>query len=133
MNQFFIYMDFGNSVEVLLGGLKTQSMNFESELVQTEDYSQDWNLFLKNTGKKNIMIEGQGIFDPDSPTDLYLKVLEAHKNSDIVKVKLENPQSLGLVGDFLIKTFVVSDEIGDAISFNISLQSTGEISFFKSS
>lgn len=88
--------------------------------------SHSWQHGLDQTGQQSVSISGQGIFT-DSTSEVSLRN-QAFAN-EIGNFQIELGNGDLITGAFFIRNFEHNAAMEDAVRYNISLQSAGEIAF----
>lgn len=109
-----------------VGGLRTKEMKFANEAVDTTNDDDDGvRSLLEGGGIRGLDITGSGIFVNDAA----FAVVEAAARADThLNFRITLPGvDVEYTGAFMIAEFTITGEYNGAVQYNISLQSSGDI------
>lgn len=111
-----------------LAGMRSKSVKLNSEFVDVTnaDSVNQWREGLANAGVKSIEMTGGGVFLDDTPqnTMISIALLNTVRNWRIIHPALGTFQ-----GPFFVSAFEFTGDYNGAVEFNITLMSSGEVTF----
>lgn len=111
-----------------IAGMRAKSVKLDSEFVDVTnaDSVNQWREGLANAGVKSIEMTGSGVFLDDTPqaTMISVALLNVIRNW-----KMIHPNLGTFLGPFYVSAFEFSGDYNGAIDFNITLMSSGEVTF----
>jgi TP901-1 family phage major tail protein len=111
----------------VIGGMRTNRMVFNNEMIDTTNkMSGGWRELLNQSGARSISISGAGIFTDSSSEQ---KIREYSFANMIKKYQLCFGNGDILQGKFQISSYERSGGYNEEETYNITLESSGEISY----
>jgi TP901-1 family phage major tail protein len=126
---FALYLDVtGGASYSAIAGLRSRSVKLDSEFVDitNSDSVNQWREGIANAGVKSIEMSGSGIFLDDTPqaTMISVALLNTIRNWRLV-----HPNLGTFEGPFFVSSFEFTGDYNAALEFNITLMSSGAITF----
>ena len=124
---FVLQMGDGATSETFttVGALRTTSMSINNNPIDiTNVTSNGWQEMLEDGGTQSIEISADGVVSNESQFPTFETA--AH-NRTKHNFKLVSGNSVSRTGAFVISSYSESGSHGDALTFNVTLQSDGEI------
>ncbi len=117
-----------NQTFITIAGIRTRKMRFNSGVIETTDSQSEgqWRELLSGGGIKTLTISGEGIFK-DAQSDTALRVFAFSGES--VSCQIDFPDFGVFEGLFQIPQLDYTGLFNREISFDITLESAGEITF----
>lgn len=111
-----------------VAGLRSRSISFNAETVDVthQESAGQWRELLAGAGVKSARITGSGIFK-DAPSDA--AVCEAFFNGHARQWQVVIPDFGTVQGPFQITSFELTGRHDGEVSFDLVLESAGELSF----
>ena len=118
----------GSSEFVTVAGLRSRSLEFGTETVDITDQESTglWRELLAGAGIKSARVSGSGIFK-DSETDGTIRSL--FFDGEIRSWQVIVPDFGTVQGEFQIAAFELTGEHNREVSFELNLESAGELTF----
>lgn len=111
-----------------VAGLRSRSISFNAETVDVthQESAGQWRELLAGAGVKSARITGSGIFK-DAPSDAAVR--ETFFNGLIRQWQVIIPDFGTVQGPFQITSFELTGRHDGEVSFDLALESAGELSF----
>lgn len=109
-------------------GLRAQTITLNASPVDTSDASQThgWRELLAGAGLKVMSISGEGVFRDEAADE---KIRSTFVNSEIEEWKIHIPDFYDIVGKFQITSLEYAGEYDGAMTWRLSLESAGELTW----
>lgn len=111
-----------------IGAIQTKNIDFKQDGAEVTNFDSAgrWREMLAGTGAKSISISGSGVLSDKPGID---KVRAAWRNGTLVNMQLIVPSDGTYTGPFLIPSFKIGAQHEGEATFDIDLESAGEITF----
>lgn len=118
----------GTPAYQVVAGLRSRSIAINSEAVDVTNASTSgrFRTLLDGCGIQSLTISGDGIFEDDTATDEIREAIMAGANRDS---KILIPGYGTFEGSFKPTSFEMGGEYNDSVTFSITLESAGTITF----
>ena len=112
---------------VTVAGMRSNSISFNDEAVDvTNKGSGGWRALLAQAGVKSASISGSAVFTDDS-SEASVRTVFGGPNHSNFRVTI--PDFGTYVGKFMISTLEYAGDYNGEVSWNLSLESDGEVTF----
>lgn len=120
--------DAGTPAYQLVAGLRSKSVTINSEPVDVTSASSSgvWRELLDACGVRSATISADGIFADDAGIEA---VRDAVSENELRDCKLVIPSFFDITGSFKVTSFQLGSEYNGAITFSITLESAGALTF----
>ncbi|MEM7303624.1 MAG: phage major tail protein, TP901-1 family [Pseudomonadota bacterium] len=121
----------GSNAFVTVAGMRSRRLNFNAESVDVTDFQSTgrWRELLSGSGVQSVGITGSGIFK-DAASDEDMR--QIFFNSEIVIWQIIIPDFGTIEAPFQITSLEFAGEHNRELTFDISLESAGAVSFLAS-
>lgn len=120
--------DGGSPVELFtsIGGQRTLTFTINGEPVDVSDKNSDWRELMTGAALKSISIATEGVFKDTASEDL---LREYALNQQLNNYQIVSQDGDVWEGAFLITQYEKTGEVGGAVEYSATFESSGEITF----
>ena len=115
-----------------MAGLRTHTLAFNSNIVDISNASQthSWRELLEGAGLKTMSVSGEGVFRDETADE---KIREAFVNGTIKEWLIHIPHFYDISGKFQITALEYAGDYDGEMTWRLSLESAGELSWASTS
>lgn len=108
---------------VVIAGLRTATISWAGSSINITSGEDDGKrLLLEESGEEQIDIKCEGI----SKDDVFLAITIGKGTRILTDIEIEFPSGATLAGDFRVSAFEEGAPYNDAVTFSMTLESTGD-------